>query len=411
MIEYIFRELEKKIIPFLEKEEIIAVLGARQVGKTTMIDHILNDSKKKVTKISFDNINIKNLFVNNTDEFIELYIKKTEILFIDEIHYAKDSGKILKYIYDQYKGKIKIIITSSSSVDLSIQSLRYLVGRVNIFELYPFSFYEFLCAKDKNLSELYKKGELTQESLKLFNPYFNEFLLYGGYPKVVLENSRDVKEKLLKDIAYIYALRDINSIINLIDDFKLNNLLKALSLQTGNVINHKELSDNTNLNYLELKKLMNILDKTYICKEISPFFKNKRTELTKRKKIYFYDIGLRNAIINIFSLETSDIGFLKENFIFSELIKSEIVPKYWRTDDGAEVDFIIEKGHDIYTIEVKNNLKNPNITKSYLSFIKKYNPKKGFLFTDNLQDSKKYINTEILFLSFINFKQFFKNSN
>jgi predicted AAA+ superfamily ATPase len=387
-------------------------MGARQVGKTTMIEHILNNIKnKKIIKISFNNIDIKDLFVNNTDEFIKRYIKGVDILFIDEIHYAKDSGKIFKYIYDLYKNKIKIIITSSSSIDISIQSLKYLVGRVNIFELYSFSFYEFLLAKDKKLADIYKIGDNVGAYFNLIKPYFTDYLLFGGYPRVVLEEDREVKIKLLKDIYYIYALRDIQTISNLADDFKLNKLLKALALQTGNIINYSELSTISNLEYPVLKKIMNLLNKTYICKEIHPFYKNKRTELVKSKKIYFYDIGLRNAIINTFSIEGSDIGFIKENFIFTELIKNSIEPKYWRTNSGAEVDFVIEKGLNIYPLEVKNNFKTSNITKSYLSFIEKYSPKDGFLFTDNLNDNKKYLKTNISFLSFFNLAVFLKKIN
>jgi hypothetical protein len=409
---YIKREIEDKIFDFLESDEILAIMGARQVGKTTMVKKILENIKnKEIKQITFDDINIKNLFVNSTEEFIEKYIKNTDILFIDEIHYIKDSGKILKYIYDMFKGKIKIIITSSSSVDMSINSIKYLVGRVIIFELYSFSFYEFLLAKDPSSAEMYRKGDLSENMYALLKPLFEEYLLYGGYPKVVLEDSRELKEKILKSIIYTYALRDIKSITNLSDDFKINNLLKALALQIGNVINYKEIGDVSNLNYLDTKKLLNILDKTYICKEIHPFFKNKRTEITKSKKIYFFDNGIRNAIINIFSLNGVDIGFIKENFIFSELTRKDISVKYWRTDDGAEVDFVVEKGYNIYSIEVKNNLKSDKITKSYLNFIKKYSPLKGFLFTDYIEYTKKYINTDVKFLSFVNIYNFINEYN
>ncbi len=407
---YISRDLEKKIISFLNSEEIIAISGARQVGKTTMIEHLLSNIKNKnITKITFDNINIKNLFVNNTEEFIEKYIKNTDVLFIDEIHYVKDSGKILKYIYDKYKKKTKIIITSSSSLDLSIQSLKYLVGRVIIFELFSFSFYEFLLAKDKKLAEMYKKANNSKDMYNLFKPYLNEYFLYGGYPKVVLEKNRDNKERILKNIVYTFALRDVISLTNLSDDFKLNNLLISLSLQIGNIINYQDLSNRSNLNYLNVKNILNIFNKTHICKQIKPFYKNKITELTKKKKIYFYDLGLRNAVIDKFLVKDVDAGFIAENFVFCELIRNEIVPKYWRTDDGAEVDFVIEKGYDLYSIEVKNDLKRDNISKSYISFIKKYSPKKGFIVTDYLKSKKKYVNTEIDFISFINIFEIIKN--
>jgi uncharacterized protein len=400
---YIKRELEKDLLKFIKAPEILAVLGARQVGKTTLVNNILQSLKKKrIKKITLDNVEILDLFVNDTDSFIKLYLKDVDVLFIDELHYAKDGGKILKFIYDTTKNK-KIIISGSSAIDLSIQSLKYLVGRVINFELYSFSFLEFLRSKNNNLAELYLSLDYKEPILKKLNKYFEEYLIYGGYPRIALEKDIKNKQKLLTNIYNTYALREIKELEDIKDDFKLHKLIKALSLQIGNLIDYSELKNISGYHHNQLKEVLNILEKTYICKQLSPYYTNKRTELVKSKMIYFYDLGLRNSIINDYSLDRSDLGAIKENFILSELIRSNRVVKYWRTKSGAESDFIIENGKEIIPIEVKSNLKNTNFTKSMISFIGKYSPKKAFVISNIFEGKRKLYETDVIFLPFVKF--------
>jgi uncharacterized protein len=400
---YIKRELEKDLLKFIKAPEILAVLGARQVGKTTLVNNILQSfTKKRIKKITLDNVEILDLFVNDTDSFIKLYLKDVDVLFIDELHYAKDGGKILKFIYDTTKNK-KIIISGSSAIDLSIQSLKYLVGRVINFELYSFSFLEFLRSKNNNLAELYLSLDYKEPILKKLNKYFEEYLIYGGYPRIALEKDIKNKQKLLTNIYNTYALREIKELEDIKDDFKLHKLIKALSLQIGNLIDYSELKNISGYHHNQLKEVLNILEKTYICKQLSPYYTNKRTELVKSKMIYFYDLGLRNSIINDYSLDRSDLGAIKENFILSELIRSNRVVKYWRTKSGAESDFIIENGKEIIPIEVKSNLKNTNFTKSMISFIGKYSPKKAFVISNIFEGKRKLYETDVIFLPFVKF--------
>ena len=154
---YIKRDIEDEINKYLNAREILTVVGSRQCGKTTLIDDILGNLEKKgkkISRVSFDNIKELQLFENDIDSFTGLYVKGYDFLFIDEVQYSKDSGKKLKYIYDNFK--IKIFISGSSAAELSIQSLKYLVGRIFVFTLYPFSFKEFLRAKNQKLVPIYK---------------------------------------------------------------------------------------------------------------------------------------------------------------------------------------------------------------------------------------------------------------
>jgi len=399
---YIERDLEKEISKYNKSKEIIAVVGARQCGKTTLVKNLLSKLEKrgkKISVVSFDNQKILQLFENDLDSFIDQHIKGYDILFIDEVHYSKDSGKKLKYLYDSFN--IKIFISGSSASEISIYSLKYLVGRIFIFKLYPFSFKEFLRAKNKNLLEIYEKNLYKKEILSRLNKYLREFLIYGGYPRVVLSKTIDEKVKVLENIYNTYLLREIKEILGLSEDEKLIKLIKSLSLQIGGIINYNKLSDLTGFSYADLKKFINILEKTFICQQIAPYYTNKRVELVKSPKIYFYDFGFRNVAIDNFSKERSDLGAMYENFIFSELIKKDVSLKYWNTKSGAEVDFIMEKNNNLIPLEIKSFLTREKITRSFLSFIEKYGPKKGIISSYDFEGEKKFKNCNVFFVPFI----------
>lgn len=400
---YIERELEKEILKYLRSKEIIAVVGARQVGKTTLINNILKklEKQKRVNSISFDNQKILQLFEEDIESFVELHVKKFDILFIDEVHYSKDSGKKLKYIYDNFN--IKMFITGSSAAELSIHSLKYLVGRIFSFTLYPFSFKEFLRARNLKLVSLYESGRYKETIVKELNKHLKEFILYGGYPKAVLTEDKEEKKKVLESMFNTYLLKEIKEILDLSEDYHLINLLKALSLQTGNIMNYNELSKLTGYSYYDLKKYLNILEKTYVCSLIKPFFTNKRTELVKNPKMYFFDTGFRNVCIDNFSEERSDMGSLYENFIFSELIKKDNRARFWNTKSNAEVDFVMEKQGKIIPIEIKAKINETKITKSFDSFIKKYRPKKGYFLSLDFEGKKVVSRCNISFLPFVKF--------
>ncbi|MBI5392353.1 ATP-binding protein [Candidatus Woesearchaeota archaeon] len=402
---YIPRDLEKEIKKYLSVKEIIAVTGARQCGKTTLILNLLKQlkDKKSIKMISFDDIKALSLFENDLDSFCQLYVKNNDIIFIDEVQYAKESGKKLKYIYDNFP--IKIIISGSSSSELSIQSLKYLVGRIFIFSLYPFSFKEFLLAQNPSLVPLYEKARYGVEITTELNRYLEEFILFGGYPRVVLAKNKEEKIIVLRNIINTYLLREIKEVLGLKEDFKLLKLIKSLSLQIGNLVNYNELSSLSELSYPDVKNYFNILEKTFICSLMLPFKSNKRTELVKNPKVYFYDLGFRNSIIDNFSVERVDIGGMYENFIFSELVKNNFTPKYWRTKSKAEVDFILEEKEEIIPIEIKVNLSETNLTRSFQSFLEKYHPSAGFICSSHFENELKVSHCKVYFIPHVKLLQ------
>jgi len=195
----------------------------------------------------------------------------------------------------------------------------------------------------------------------------------------------------------VYLLKDVKDSFRLADDYKIFNLIKSLSLQTGNVISYNELSSTTQQSFSLLKRSLSLIEKTYIIALLRPFFTNKRIELVKNPKVYFYDTGLRNAVIDDFKKMDArqDSGSLYENFIFTEFTKKNFNVKYWRTKSKAEVDFII---NDKIPVEVKSNLNRLTIGKPLLSFIEKYKPEEAFIFNRNIVEKIKVNNTKVRFL-------------
>lgn len=391
---YYKREIEEKIENYLETPEIIAIFGPRQVGKTTLLKE-LHSRVSNPTFLTFEDIELKILFEEDIKSFIALYIEPYDHIFIDEFQYANMGGKHLKYIYDTTDKKI--FISGSSAMELSINAIKYLVGRIFVFNLYSFSFGEFLRVKDEKLYALYVKADASISSVvsKKIYAYMEEYLTFGGYPRVILSKNEDEKKEVLKNLLSIYLLRDIKEIAKITDETKMYKLLKALSLQIGNVVVYNELSTLIGVNAVQLKTYLSVFEKAFLTKSITPFFTNKRLEIVKNPEIFFLDMGLRNVIIKNFSAleDRVDKGAMLENFVFRELIERDV--KYYRTKNGAEVDFIID---DTIPVEIKSNLTSMKISKSYHYFLENYKPKKGYVLNFNQSGEKVFNGVDVVFL-------------
>jgi len=375
---YISRNIEEKILSYLNTPEIIALVGPRQCGKTTLLKHIHDSLSGPANFITFEDKQLLDLFTKQLKEFIKIHIEPYKYIFIDEFQYARRGGKGLKYIFDT--SPRKIFISGSSSADLTIQAIKFLVGRIFVFQLAPFDFAEYLSAKAPLLRQRYQPFDYVAASKPMPEPSdladltacFNEYAVFGGYPRVVLSKSRDEKIEVLKNIYNTYFLREVKDILGLVDDYKLAQMIKALALQIGNLVEYQEISRIADLSYQTVKSYLNFLQKTFISCLIKPFFINKRTEIVKNPKVYFYDTGLRNFIINDFRdlKERDDRGALLENGAAMQFLKKELAINFWRTKRQAEIDFIVNlPNNQRLAIEVKST---PRITDSVVEFRKKY---------------------------------------
>ncbi len=387
---YITRGLETIVLPWLEEKEIIAIRGPRQAGKTTFVNHLSDVliakgvSKENIHYTSFEDTFEKEKFEKDPKQYISFFVKSStkDYFLFDEIQYVKDAGHLLKLIYDSFKN-IKIIITGSSSLDLNKVS-SYLVGRIVFFELYPFSFEEFLSAKDKKLFEHYLNYKtdiynIQEKSIKQsvfldeLNKYLNEYVLYGGYPRIVLENDVEKKKTLLKNLFYTYVEKDIVNLYGLQYKEKVVKLLKYLASCISDVIVFEDIVKNSGLYFEEIKKIIPILEDTFIIKRILPFYRNKVKELRKNPKIYFFDFGIRNVLLDSFNINDNiSYGKLLENFVFINLMKKSPTLNFWKTVNKAEMDFVISEKNYLIGIEVK---KTARTSKGLWSFYTEYNPK------------------------------------
>ena len=339
---------------------LVAVVGARQAGKTTFLKE--HAKSLRSSYLLFDDPDIRSLFEEDIKKFEKQYLENADIFIFDEVQYCKNAGRNLKYLADSGK---KIWITSSSEMILGKEVLSYLVGRVSILRLYPFSFKEFLDAKGQK--------EFNQQILKRS---MWEHILYGGYPKVVIAEDTELKKIILRDIYETMILKDIAQTFSIEDIKSLEEFTKHLAINIGGVLFYETISKDLKISFQTVKKYLDAMEKSYLITRIQPFYENKTKEIIKQPKLYFIDTGLRNGIAKTFEDEPD--GKLFENYIASEMIKMGHTLKYWRTKSKAEVDFVIERDSEIIPVEVKLKAAE-KVGKSLHSFIETYKPKRAFV--------------------------------
>lgn len=383
-MQYYHRLIETEIKKYLYKPEAIFILGARQVGKTSLMKHLINEiGKKNVLYLDLENpenLALMNAGINEFLNFLQyknVHSTKKKYIFIDEIQYAADFSSLIKYMVDHYSDRYKFILSGSSSLQIRKQFQESLVGRKIIFELYPLNFTEFCRFKNEdNIADILfnldsfnlKSDPLRFERSKIQN-LWQEFLIYGGFPKAVLQIKKDDKIRVLQDIVNSYIFKDIRHIFNLEKVDQFNHLIKLLAVFTGKELNFSQLATETRLHRQSLEHYINALESGYIIKLLKPFHKNLASELRKTPKCYFIDNGLRNCLINNFTDTEyrTDRGEILENYIFSQLIKKMDVNtmlNFWRTKNKQEVDFIWQKGNKLFALEAKwSQVANKNLKK------------------------------------------------
>lgn len=396
------RKIFSKLIKELENNKIVALVGSRQVGKTTLMK-ALKEKAKNSEYLTFDDIEILDLFENNIKLFIDKYVKFNKTLFIDEFQYAKNGGKNLKYIYDT--NKCKLFISGSSSPELTINSLQYLVGRVKIINIHPLTFEEFLEYKDNK--KILFLNSIRENELNNLKNDFEEYIKFGGYPGIV--TSKDKVEDL-KNLIRTYLFKEIKDVLAYKNIHEYEILMKRLSVQDGSLLNKSSISNDLDINRKKIDELINILANTFILNIVKPFYKNKSKELIKSPKVYFQDLGLKNSLLNNFNEVNlrEDKGTILENFILSQFLRSGFELNFWNWKNIHEMDFVFEKDGKIIGIEVKSKLKSSKLNLSIKKFIDEKKPSKIFIFNENIQDKYIYKKTEIVFLNHLQFYQVIK---
>jgi len=338
------RELYTKITEKLYRGRALIVTGPRQVGKTTLIRKILSTSGKNFIEFTGDEPDIRSLLNSPTSTRIKDLIAGAQIVCIDEAQRIPNIGITLKLIVDQIP-EVQVIASGSSSFELAAGISEALTGRKFEFQLLPLSW--------KERSDYF--GRLEEKRL------LEKRLIFGSYPEITLAQNEE--RDLLQELAGSYLYRDLLTLDQLRKPAVLDKLLQALALQVGSEVSFQELSRTIGIDNQTIERYVDLLEKAFVIFRLPAFSRNIRNEIRKGKKFYFYDNGIRNAVINNFSplQSRSDTGALWENYLISERIKKLFYRNpytrsyFWRTTQQQEVDYIEEHEGELSGWEFKWN--------------------------------------------------------
>ena len=364
------RTLQNVLTQYIGKGKAILLIGARQVGKSTLFRMMTQSmAEDSILWLNCDLQSVRDMLYNPSLAGLQLLINNKSVVVIDEAQRVENIGLTLKVIVDNFPN-IQLLVTGSSALDLHSKINEPLTGRKIEYHLFPIS-----------TSELYAaKGLITTSEM------LETRLIYGSYPDVLFGSLPP--EKALTELTESYLYKDILDLEGMRKPAVLQKLLVALALQIGSEVSYHELSQTVEVDSKTVEKYIDILEKCYIVFRLNSFSRNIRTELTKGKKIYFYDLGVRNAVLQAFApLELrQDKGALWENFFIAERMKynhysDRLVKSYfWRTTEKQEIDYIEESNGELHLFEMKWNEKKQS-AKIPNQFIEQYHPQKTDVIT------------------------------
>jgi predicted AAA+ superfamily ATPase len=363
-----FRHLYKALKShFQKRKEVLVLLGARQIGKTTILKKIFPSA----FYLSVDNEPIrKNLNLFDVAVYRQMIPLDRKIIVIDESHLLKDPGRVAKIFFDQIPNK-KLILTSSSSFRIKNKTAESLAGRKIEYYLYPLTFIEYLNQKGillikgfQILENVINKENLEEKKYYSFDleGVLDNVLVFGLYPALVNQPNDTLYLKNLADSVVFKDLLDLS----LVENTKVaKDLLILLAYQIGNLVNYSELANKLRVDERTIKRYLQIFEQSFIIFTLPPYLGKKRDEIAKMRKVYFYDLGLRNSLIDNFKSVNLrvDEGALFENFIIVEILKENYYSGlgfnlyFWRTKQGAEVDLVLEKDDQLIGVEIKTHQK------------------------------------------------------
>ncbi len=378
----VFNQLQEEI----SQPEINILLGPRQVGKTTLLRALENSARSHGLKTAFFDLEQPQVLAKfniPNQQIIEKLRGAGDVIFIDEFQYLENASKIFKAIFD-LKSKTKIICSGSSSLEIHKHLKESLAGRRLLFRIFPLQYEEI-------------KNSVAPHSLE-------HYLRFGGMP--ALTHTQDVKRKqtILSELLSAYILKDVKSLVREENIRAFNHLLYLLAQNQGSLISAHSLSKEINMSLKALNHYLDILEQTYVNSRIYSFSNNLGNELKKSCKSYLYDLGIRNALIKDFSAmeERPDKGILLESFVFLKLrqmLEPNMELKFWRTKDGAEVDFVLLRDRKPIPIEVKARLKELEIPSGLKRFLLRYpHTKRALVISQNQKGILREKNCDISFV-------------
>jgi predicted AAA+ superfamily ATPase len=385
---YIRRVSEKTIRPLLDDSKIIMLLGARQVGKTTLIEPFVREKNGLLLNCDIDIDKTRLLAASKLapDEAMRL-LGNPQLLVIDEAQNLPEIGRIVKGWYDA-KVDTKIVLLGSSSLNLLDKTAESLTGRNEKVYLTPLLFTEILRNQSWFSQQITK--ELLQEQFSTqIQTLLLQQIVYGGYPESAITGD---KEKYLLNLTSDYLLRDVLQSGLVKSPEPIKKLLTLLAYQTGSEVSTNELANNLQTSRATIERYLELLERSYVIFRVQAFSTNQRKEIAKNTKIFFWDTGVRNALLKEFSLSPlrSDIGALFENWVIAEVAKANLTEGdkmniyFWRKSDGSEVDLVVKGTNTFKAYEIKWT--KTSLTPSSRSFSNTYNVPVEVITKDTILD-------------------------
>lgn len=345
---HMIKRIYDDLAPFLQPNRVLILQGPRRTGKTVLLNQFLSKTSLRYRLETGEDVGVQEILSSQDIDRIRRFAEGYDLIAIDEAQHVPYIGKGLKILVDHVPG-IKVIATGSASFDLSNKIGEPLTGRQRRLFLYPIAQIELL--KEMNRYDLQQKRE--------------EYLLYGSYPEALTKQTLQEKESFLKELVNSYLLKDILALENVKGAKVLLDLVRLIAFQVGNEVSHAELGSTLNIDSKTVARYLDLLEKGFILINLRGFSHNLRKEINKKGKYYFYDNGIRNAIISNFNplALRDDIGKLWENFLFAERLKKQgytaisVNNYFWRTWGGQEVDMVEEREGKLFGYEFKWSVK------------------------------------------------------
>jgi len=336
--------LTNKIVKAIQPGKVTILYGPRQVGKTTLLSQLVGKLDKPILQVNGDQLKYRKVLSSEDKERLKSFIGNNKALIIDEAQRITNIGLNLKIIVDNFS-KLKVLVTGSASLDLASKLSEPLTGRKKTFMLYPVSYQEI----EKWLGVFEAKNQLER------------WLIFGTYPEVLTIEDQNQREDYLSELVSSYLYRDILDFGGIKKSEKIVDLLRLLAFQIGQQVAISELASSLSLDRVTVEKYLDLLEKSFVIYRLGGFSRNLRKEIAKTSRYYFYDNGVRNALIENFNDLNlrNDKGQLWENFLFIERLKLNQGLKrranyyFWRTYDQKEIDLIEERQGKIYGFEFK----------------------------------------------------------
>jgi uncharacterized protein len=401
------RDIYPSLVNHLGRKEITLITGPRQSGKTTLMLWLKEELERRGEPTLFMNLDVE--WDRPHLESQAALIRKLSLemgerkgfVFVDEIQRKEDAGRFLKGLYD-LRLPYKFIVSGSGSLELKEKIQESLVGRKREFELSTLTLEEFV-----NFRTAYRYSENLHEFFQVeteqAHQLLNEFMNFGGYPRIVIERKLEEKVRLIDEIYRSVLERDVSYLLKVEKTEAFGGLVRLMAGQIGSLINHKELSSTLGLSFHTVKKYLWYAQKIFLLDLVTPYFRNARKELSRSPVAYFGDLGMRNYPLGVFGRveNPSETGFVFQNLVYLILKSKAFLGStrihFWRSKDKAEVDFIVEQGKRLIPLEVKfKALKEIEIPRAVVAFCERYQPAEAYVVNLSLKKEVKVGKTRVI---------------